>query len=163
MCIAAAAAMVLSLSGCSAAEPMNIGEGVTHYRALAKELTAALAAEYPSVGWTREGADTLDLDQDGRTCEFFPASFKSKQSLEEASPGFTEVMAAVNPVLQKFHFDTVERLSEVPGGWTVIKSADKHGAEVKLAAKGSTRGSTLLVLQAPLAGDCQADVPPYGD
>ena len=156
---ASAAALALLLSGCSAEEPLSIDDGVPHYRSLSRELTAALSAKFPSVEWTRESPDSLELDEDGRVCEFHPASVKSKQGLEDVSPGFTEVIAAVNPVLEDFHFTKVEKLSDVPGGWTVIKSKDGHGAEVSLSAKGAT----VLVLRAPLkAGNCDADLPPYG-
>lgn len=156
---AAAATLVLLLSGCSATEPLSIDDGVPHYRSLARELTAALSAKFPAVEWTRESTDSLELDEDGQVCEFYPASYESRQGLETVSPGFTEVMAAVNPVLEKFHFTSVEKLSDVPGGWTTVKSKDGHGAEVNLSAKSTT----LLVLRAPLkAGDCDAPLPAYG-
>ena len=119
---AAAAVLVILLSGCSAAEPLSIDDGVPHYRSMTRELTAALSEKFPSVEWNRESTESLELDKDGRVCDFYPASYKSKQSLEAASPAFTEVMATVNPVLEKFHFAKVDKLSDVPGGWTVVKS-----------------------------------------
>lgn len=156
---AAIGILAMLLSGCSATEPLSIDDGVPHYRSMTRELTAALSAKFPSVEWNRESTESLELDKGGRVCDFYPASYKSKQSLEAVSPAFTEVMATVNPVLEKFHFTKVEKLSDVPGGWTTIKSKDGHGAEVNLSAKGTT----LLVLEAPLkAGDCDAALPPYG-
>lgn len=156
---AAAAALVMLLSGCAAPEPLSIDDGVPHYRSLIRELTAALSEKFPSVEWDRESTESLELDKDGRVCDFYPASYNSKQSLEAASPDFTEVMATVNPVLEKFHFTKVDKLSDVPGGWTVIESSDRHGASVRLSAKGRT----LLSLEAPLtAGDCDMALPPYG-
>jgi hypothetical protein len=161
---AAAATLVMLLSGCSATEPpsiapLSIEDGVPHYRSMTLELMAALSAKFPTVEWSREATEHLGPREDGQGCSFHPASYESKQGLEKASPRFKEVMAAVNPVLEKFHFTKVEKLADVPGGWTVIKSSDRHGASLSLSAKGTT----LLSLGAPLkASDCNVALPAYG-
>lgn len=159
--LAAIAALAFGLSACAgpAAEPEPeipadpVAESYHRYIDFAQDLTSAISAEIPGVGWRAERPiASLYLDDTG-TCDLQMQGWRSGTGVLRSADDFEQVLGAMKTTLADYGFPAMSDFDKADDDVWDARSMDKQGGHVTVIGSDNV----LLLLSVPVASkDCSS-------
>jgi len=137
-----AAVALLALAGCGTPEPaaptIDSTEAAAEYQPVMDDILATLTAAYPTVTWsTGDSSDRVLAGNSDDPCSLWLAD-QQADDLPGAAGGWSDVIDALNPTLERHGFSEITEEDSIDGGFTGISSRDATGAELRIVDKTST-------------------------
>lgn len=160
MAFAALGTLALGVSACAApAEPepeykippAPVAESYHRYIDFAQDLTSAISAEIPGVGWRAEQpVASLYLDDDGN-CDLQMQGWRSSKGALRSSDDFEKALDAMKTTLADYDFPAMSDFDKTEDDVWDARSMDEQGGHVTVLGSDTV----LLMLSVPVASkDC---------